>query len=329
MIKAALMIDLKYVTVILHSMGSTGSFNGYRRIVFTAALSPGSRGTSALLLAESIRAFAGRLSESPIWLFVTPNADSLLYDVEDRLLALDTELIPFKVDREASKFFFLPEVVAAAEAEAKAEGLADTLVWLGTNTMVLREPVDFNLPGVKSIGYRPVHITNVGSRIDTPLDAFWSLIYHRCGVPSNHIFPMKTHVDGNTVRPYFNAGHLAVRAERGLMRKWRDAFISLYKFPEFERFYAEGKYRIFMHQAVLSGVILANFHPDELLELPPTYNYPIHLHEEDVTRRRPSCIEELVTVRHEGFYDELDWEKKMPAGETLKKWMREKLPKNP
>jgi hypothetical protein len=316
---------LKYTAAILHSMSSTGSSNGHRRVVFTAALSPESRGTSALLLAESIRAFAGHLSESPIWLYITPNADTLPCDVEDRLLALDTELIPFKVDREASKFFFLPEVIAAAEAEAKAEEVADTLVWLGTNTIVLHEPIDFALPGTRSIGYRPVHITNVGSLIDAPLDAFWSLIYERCGVSGDRVFPMKTHVDSNTVRPYFNAGHVAVRPERRLMRKWCEAFISLYKLPEFERFYADGKYRIFMHQAVLSGVILANYQRDELLELPPTYNYPIHLFEEDATGRRPGGIEELVTVRHEGFYDEPDWEKKMPAGETLKKWIREKL----
>ena len=70
---------------------------------------------------------------------------------------------------------------------------------------------------------------------------------------------MKTHVDGNTIRPYFNAGHLAVRPEKRLLRKWSETFLELYKAPEFQRFYADGRYRIFMHQAVLSGVILAEF----------------------------------------------------------------------
>ena len=34
-----------------------------------------------------------------------------------------------------------------------------------------------------------------------------------------------------------------------------------------------------------------------------------------------------MTVRHEGFWEEPDWEKRMPARETLKKWMRDRLPK--
>ncbi len=298
-----------------------------KRIVFAMALSPGESGTSALLLAESIRAYAGHLSESPIWLYVTPNTDALPCEIEDRLLALDVKLISYKIDREMARFFFVPEVTAAAEAEEKAEGEADTMAWLGANSLVLHEPNDLQLPGGRSVGYRPVHITNVGSRIDTPLDAFWGLIYERLGVPAERVFPMKTHVDGNTIRPYFNAGHLAVRPGRRLIRRWRNAFLSLYDKPEFEGFYTDGRYRIFMHQAVLSAVILAGFTRDELYELPPTYNYPIHLYAEDATGRRPGSVEELVTVRHEGFWEEPDWLERMPAREPLKRWLREKLPK--
>jgi hypothetical protein len=308
-------------------MVSKGPSPGRGHVVFTTALSPGDTGTSALLLVESIRAFGGRLSDMPIRLYVTPNTNSLPCDVVDRLLALGVELIPFKVDREAAKFFFVPEVVGAAEAEACAEGEADTLVWLGANTLVLREPVDFVLPVGKNVGYRPVHITNVGSRIDEPLDNFWELIYRYCNVDITRVFPMRTHVDGNIIRPYFNAGHLAVHPKRHLIRRWRDTFLKLYKAPEFQRFFAMGMYRIFMHQAVLSAVILSGFPREELLELPPTYNYPTHLYYDDAMGRRPSSIEELVTIRHEGFWEEPDWEEKMPAREPLKRWLREKLPK--
>ena len=295
-------------------------------IVFTAALSPGEKGTSALLLAESIRAFAGRLSGSPILLYVTPNT-VLPHVVGERLKGLDVEFVNYEVDEEAAKFFFLPEVTAVAQAEERTEGKAETMVWLGANTLVLQEPRDFLLPAGKSVGYRPVHITNVGSRIDAPVDDFWSLIYERCGVTQDSVFPMKTHVDGNIIRPYFNAGHLTVHPGKRLLRKWSEAFLELYKAPEFQRFYADGRYRIFMHQAVLSGVILAEFTRGELRELPSTYNYPTHLHGEDATCGKPTSIEEMVTVRHEGFWEEPDWEKRMPARETLKKWMRDRLPK--
>lgn len=308
----------------MSAMVYQASTNG-KKLVFTSVISPGEPGTNALLLAESIRAFAGRYSEAPIWLYVTSNTDALSCDIEDRLLALNVELIPFRVNREAAKFFFVPEIVAAAEAEEKAEGVADTQVWLATNTILLNEPYDLALPGGKNVGYRPVHITNVGSRIDSPLDDFWRLIYERCGVSEDRIFPMKTHVDENTLRPYFNAGHLVVRPEKRLIRRWRDLFLSLYNLPEFERFYSNGLYRIFMHQAVLSAVILNSYPHEELLELPATYNYPLHLYNEDSTGRKPDSIEELVTVRHEGFYKDPDWEKKIHAKEFLRRWIAERL----
>jgi hypothetical protein len=62
------------------------------------------------------------------------------------------------------------------------------------------------------------------------------------------------------------------------------------------------------------------------LALPETYNYPIHLYEQDTTGR-PTLIDEMITFRHEGFYEDSDWAKKIPASEGLKQWLREKISK--
>jgi len=37
-------------------------------------------------------------------------------------------------------------------------------------------------------------------------------------------------------------------------------------------------------------------------------------------------MEELVAVRHEGFYEDPGWFGEMPAGEPLKRWITERLP---
>jgi len=297
---------------------------GERRIVFVSTVTPGESPISALLLVESIRAFAGQLAEAPIQFYVTPEG-RIPEAAENRLRALGVELIPVKVDQRAAGFFFMPEVHAAAEAERRLEGQAETLVWLSSNTLVLHEPRDLSLPREKSLGYRPVHITNIGSPLGAPIDPFWALIYRHCGVDEGRVFPVKTHVDGNTLRAYINAGHLAVRPEAHILRTWLTKFKELYTHPDFTPFYAEGRYRIFMHQAVLSAVAVTAVKKEELLELPPTYNYPSHLYEEDKTGNKPVHLEDVVTVRHEGFYEEPDWEEKMPAGEPLKMWLREKL----
>jgi hypothetical protein len=95
---------------------------------------------------------------------------------------------------------------------------------------------------------------------------------------------------------------------------------------ELRKYYEKDiRYQVFVHQAVFSGVILSRLAEEEIWELPSTYNYPVHLHSEDVTDHRPKGMEENVTLRHEGFYDDPEWREKMSAGEPLKQWIAEKL----
>lgn len=281
---------------------------------------------NTLLLVKSMRAFAGSLSEAPIWCLVPEYGKQLSKTTADRLTALNVNLIPFEIDDAIIRFPFTGDARAAALAESMATGKTDFLVWLGANTIVLQEPRHFLLLDDKSLGYRPVHHLNVGSRYDRPLDPFWKLIYQYCGVPEDRVFPMKTHVDTTTIRPYFNAGILVTRPEKHLLQNWRDTFFKVYQKPDLQKFYQQDeRYVIFIHQAVLSGVILTTFATDELHELPPTYNYPLHLYDEDITGKRPSNLEELVTFRHEGFHEYLEWIQKMPAGDALKQWLTERL----
>lgn len=283
--------------------------------------------TNSLLLAGSIRSFGGVLSHAPIWYFVPDYGESLSEDTRDRLLTLGVALKPFEIEPEVARFPFTGDAEAAAIAESRAVGCADFIAWLNPNTLVLREPGGFLLPEDKSLGYRPVHHKNVGSRYGEPLDPFWELIYSLCEVPEERVFPMRTHVDGEVLRPYFNAGCHATRPAKGLLRTWRDAFLRIFREPALLKLYREnGAYEVFVHQAVFTGVVLATCSPDEILELPREYNYPLHLHGEDVTEHRPSSLEELVTVRHEGFYADPDWAGKMPAGEPLKRWIADRLP---
>ncbi len=298
------------------------------KLIFTSTVFPNrSSETQALLLAESIRAFAGSFAQAPVWLLTPDIEKQLSTTFKERLLALDISLVPFKIDREILRFPLAGDVFAAALAESRAYNQADLLAWLGGNTLVIQEPKDFLLPEGKALGFRPVHHTLVGSRYDEPLDPFWTLIYRCCNVPKTRVFPMMTHVDGTRIRPYFNAGLLVVRPERRLLQAWRDTFFRVYEEPSFQKFYQKDeRYAVFVHQAVLSGVILSAFETSEIQELPSTYNYPLHLYAQDVTDHRPSSLEELVTFRHEGFYNDPEWMNKIPAGEPLKQWIVKCLP---
>ncbi|MFW9934976.1 MAG: hypothetical protein ACFFDU_05660 [Candidatus Thorarchaeota archaeon] len=297
------------------------------QLIFTTVVYPQKTSeTNTRLLVESIRAFAGTLANTPIWVFTPESSNNLSKPTQERFEDLEVKVKTFVMDESKLPFFFADTIQAIAFAESMAERNTALLAWLDSNTMVLNEPKEFLLPDTKSLGYRPVHHTLIGSRYDTPLDPFWTQIYQSCQVPQDRIFPMITHVDATEIRPYFNAGILITRPTNRLFRIWHDTFIELIGKTECQQFYHQDKrYEIFVHQAALSGVILSSFPTEELQELSSTYNYPLHLFAEDMSNNRPSTLEELVTVRHEGFYQDPDWINKIPAQKSLKKWITDKL----
>jgi hypothetical protein len=287
---------------------------------------PGARSEpDALILVESLRRFGGALSDSPLWCFYPESPEDLSPAFRKRMSELHADLIPFELAEEDRKKWFVGHACAAALAESKAEQEHQLLAWLSPNAVVVSEPSAFLLPDGVSLGYRPVHHALIGSLFDDELDSYWSLVYEMCDVPEERVFPMKTHVETTRVRPYFNAGFLIVRPGTGVLRGWRDLFLPLYSDERLEEFYkSDVRYEIFIHQALLSGLILKMLHRNEMLELPPTYNYPVHLHGEDQTEDRPQQMDGTVVFRHEGFYRKAGWTNSFPASEALKDWLASK-----
>lgn len=278
------------------------------------------------LLVESIRTFGGSLAQNPIWILIPNDTSPHSPTIRKKLETLNVSYIPFNLDSNLTQFFFAGKISALAFAESLALKETELLVWLDSNTLVLREPTAFLLSKSQILAYRPVHHTLIGSRYNEPLDPFWTQIYKSCNVVSNRIFPMMTHIDATRIRPYFNAGLLVTRPTTQLFRTWSETFFKVYQTPGYQTFYEQDqRYHIFMHQAILSGVILSMLPKEKLQELPPDYNYPLHLHSEDITRHRPTNLEELSTIRHEGFYNDPNWIEIMPASKQFKRWIAQRL----
>ena len=296
------------------------------RLLFATMAESGSSLKRALLLFESLRAFGGELADG-LGIMLVPGAVGPLSDeVQKRFGALNVRLVPFDLDEEARQFPLASVVYASAEAEAQAKEKAGLLAWMLMDTLVVSPPVAFIIPGGINFAYRPVHHTLIGPVYDKPLDTFWSLIYRYCGVTDDRVFPVETCVRDNTLRPYFNSGSFVVRPERGLLSAWRERFEQLYRHTDFEPFYRKDvRYKIFMHQAVLAGVVLNMFKKEELQELPESINYPLHLHSEYPPEHRPRTLNELITCRYETIEVLVSSLKEIPVEEPLKSWLDERL----
>ncbi|MFW9888475.1 MAG: hypothetical protein ACFFER_09845 [Candidatus Thorarchaeota archaeon] len=291
-------------------------------VIATIVFPDNSSETNALLLLESIRAFADSLSNAEVWCYTPESENEISSGTQARIAELGVELIPFEMDSEISSFPFTRHANAASLAESRSKGKFELVAWLAPNTLVLQEPSKFILESGIGLGYRPVHHKLLGLNYDEPLDTFWSAIYEFCNVPTQGVFAMKTQVEDLAIRPYFNAGCLVVRPEKLLLQSWRDKFFDIYQEPVFKQLYErDTRYAIFVHQAILSGVILSMMDRGEMLELPRKYNYPLNLYYDDDTMNRPEFLEECVTIRHEGFYQDPEWKRKIPARNELKEWI--------
>lgn len=264
-------------------------------ITFTTLAVPPFWEKQTILLVKSLRVFGGDLSDCPV-VVLTLQGRPLPEESEEKLRALGVELAEFEMDEEARKFplAVVPYGAAAAEKEVKTGIMA----WMLPDSVILNPPYDFELAAGKKLGCRPVHHQNVGSTFSEPPDDFWSQIYAHCEVPEERIYRMVT-CYREVIRPYFNAGLLVSRAEEGLMQNWLEVFQSTYQHPDFVPFYEQQKYAIFMHQAVLTGVILNRYTQDEIAELPEMYNYPLHMHDGYPDAGRIYQMEDLVSARFE------------------------------
>lgn len=85
-----------------------------------------------------------------------------------------------------------------------------------------------------------------------------------------------TPADVANIRPYFNAGHLVVRPESGVLRKWAACFPVLYEDKVFADWCRKDvRKRIFLHQVALVGAVLTTLKRDEVVEFSSAVNYPL------------------------------------------------------
>ncbi len=295
-------------------------------LTFAFAAAAGRPNYEPVMLASSIRTYAGRFADSPIWVLVPERGSGIGAQTKEKLLNLETQIIPYSIDEYVYNFPFGNKVVAAASAELLAADTANILVWMDVDSIVLAEPNALILDDHINLGYRPVDHILVGSPYDGPVDRFWERVYHLCHLSEGDLFPITTTVDQRVIRPYFNAGMLVARPGVGLLRRWCETFLALYRDPILEKLYqANTLYKIFIHQAILAGEIVATVDQQALFELPPSVNYPLHMHSQYPVENRPATLDELVTCRYDTLFQDPDWPERIPKGEPFERWLKAQI----
>jgi YD repeat-containing protein len=295
-------------------------------VIFVCSASSPAQLERVYRLAESIRAFAGRYRDAPIWVFGPEKLTTQNATEQGRFASLNVALKRFEIPDEAGWYYLSGMVFAAAEAERQAAGKAAVLVFMGSDTIVLEEPSEFVLPDGISLGYCPVMHKNISPLYTEPLDAYWSRAYSIMNIDESAVFKMITPADGDVIRPYFNAGCLSTRPERGLFRKWAATYIELCRDSLLKREAEKNTMkRVFTFQVALTGVFLNNLGRDEMMEFSKRYNYPIFFKEMYGAKYDFHDITNVVTIRYEDFFEKPlpDWDKLLDGPPDRIAWIKE------
>ncbi len=120
---------------------------------------------------------------------------------------------------------------------------------------------------------------------------------------------------------------MVTRPENHLLNTWCDHFSRLYQDPAFTPFYAQHVlYRIFVHQAILTGTILARFEQSALQLLPHLINYPLHMHATYPRSRRPTKLNDVITTRYDELLQAPNWREFIDIVEPLQSWLVARVP---
>ncbi len=112
---------------------------------------------------------------------------------------------------------------------------------------------------------------------------------------------VESFVDGEVLKPYFNSHCLSFNPRMGLMRQWRERYEALVGDEKFQKETCQdGLHQTFLFQAVLSALLANRILRNRLRLLPPTYNYPLHLHGRVPGERQAKFVNELVIATNEG-----------------------------
>jgi hypothetical protein len=271
----------------------------------------------ARIVVESLRAFGGPLRDSPVWAFLLdPNRVSrALPGIEG------VRRFPLNVEKAYQGYPFAEKVYACARAEEMAGPELCSLVWLSLDCLVINPPVLFDLGPSADAAFRPVHHRNVGSLVQKPLDDFWQGVYRALEI-DDMPYTVESFADGQTLRPYFNTHCFAFNPAAGLARAWWAFFKAMVTDEAFQAGPCRDElHQIFLHQAILSTLVVKLLPWERVRLLPPEYNYPLNLLHEMPSDRRATRLNSLVNAVYEEAFPWTEIE----VLEPLRSWLMARL----
>jgi hypothetical protein len=114
-------------------------------------------------------------------------------------------------------------------------------------------------------------------------------------------FTTESFADAQPIRPYSDSHCFSIDPAKAVCRAWWALFQELACNAAFQAGPCRDElHRVFLHQAILSALVARNVPRARLCLLPPSYSYPLHMHDQVPPDRRAPSLEELICPVHKG-----------------------------
>jgi hypothetical protein len=295
-------------------------------LAFVACVERGPLEEQAVLLARSIRRYAGRFRDAPIYTYQPRHGTAIGEETLAALCGLGVSHSTEPLNERFAACPFVNKVYATARAEETLN--EDVLVFVDSDTIFMAEPSELDLPADVVAAALPVCNRRLGSTGPGDLnEPYWQSLYSTCNVATDA--RITTAIDGERIRPYFNSGLVAVRRRSGLFARWRADFEALLAAGRVAESTGINGMDEFSLAVTLGRAI------DRVRVLDLRYNYPLQWHERRLLRSpwREAQLDDLVHAHYRFYFTLPDYlqivDPPLDPGSEVVRWLRGHLPLKP
>ena len=275
---------------------------------------------SARAFIKSVRELGGKYRDSKIYIIL---ANPVNFP-GDSLKGANVILLPLEMDPEFSKYPLAIKAFVSAQVEKIVKDEVTSLAWFDPATLVLNSLDELDLENKYGVAIRPVSLVNtIGIVPGSEPNDYWAPIYEELGLNFKNVPAYETVVDEKSIQPYFNCEIFAVDPSLGIFTEWARLLTKFLKDENYQKNVCTTFLRrLFLHQAILSGVIISRVNPKNIKPLSIKTGYPFGQHEQLSVQKQIKSLNELSAI----IFD-YQWEKNpkwmdiIPSYEPLKKWL--------
>lgn len=250
---------------------------------------PGRIERQSVLLCETIRLRAGRFAGVPIYSFQPRPGRRLAARTRRRLSELGVIHLDGPFNTRLPNYGHANKAYASAWAEAALPHAR--LVLLDSDTLVLSEPEEFDLPSGAAVAVAPEPFKVAGTDGDDENTTMWDAYEAHVGV-SGRLGTVVTRVDQQRIRAYYNVGCIIAQRDCGLMRTWLEVMESLTSSG-----LVPADSRALFTDQIAFTLAVAKLDLNVQV-LPPAYNYPLAWYQRLPADIRIESLDEIVIAHY-------------------------------